>query len=888
MAQARRSSGEPELSTVRQCVASHAESTPDVPAILAPGRAGLSHRDLLAQVDAAAGALRRHGLRPGQRVAVVLPNGPEMAVAFLAASTVCTCAPLNPALRPQEYEFHLADLKAAAVIVPASGDHTAARVARDLDIPVLTLHVDDDVPAGVFRLEPTGEAAGAGAVSGASDVALVLHTSGTTSRPKLVPLTHANLCASARNVVASLALGPRDRCLNVMPLFHIHGLVAALLASVASGGSVVCPPGFDEERFFDWAQEFQPTWYTAVPTMHQAILSRVAAGADRGACRSLRFIRSCSSALPPTAMAGLEGAFGVPVVEAYGMTEASHQMACSPLPPGERKPGSVGLATGTRIAIMNEAGDILSAGETGEIVIRGDSVTAGYEANPQANAAAFTRGWFRTGDEGRLDADGYLYITGRIKEIINRGGEKVSPREVDEALLAHPGVAQAVTFAVPHPRLGEEIAALVVPKDGAPVGELELRRFAAERLAVHKIPRKVIIGDSIPKGPTGKPQRIGLAAQLQDRLTPEFRPPAGPAEQVLAAIWRDLLEMDRVGVDDNFFLSGGTSLLAARLVSRFREETGTEIPLDCVFRYPTIAGLAAVAGAGPSAAAGTPNAQQPWPVVLPVQAGGSRPPFFMVSFGIGWETGPLSRHLGPDQPVYSLRPPPERSEELRRMGAEALAAFYVREMRKVRPHGPYVLGGGCAAGLIAYEMAQQLVREGVAPPPVCLFDVYWPPPGFLPYGPACWLMRLPRTLGLYAAERPRERFVHVCRRSWFWLGKLAGIGRRSTDAETGPLEGDELAGYIRQLAESQPAGIWRYRPLPYPGRVGAFLSADTGVWPFPRQRLRWEAVAGGGFDVVVIPGEHHHALEEPHAAAAARALRRFMDSAGGEAGRRTR
>jgi acyl-CoA synthetase (AMP-forming)/AMP-acid ligase II len=299
-----------------------------------------------------------------------------------------------------------------------------------------------------------------------------------------------------------------------MPPFHIHGLIAAVLATLEAGASVVCTPGFDAMKFFSWLSEFKPTWYTAVPTMHQAILARAARNPEAAAASRLRLIRSSSASLPPQVLAELERVFQAPVVEAYGMSEAAHQMASNPLPPQVRKPGSVGPSGGPEIAIMNEAGDLLAARETGEVVIRGENVTAGYENNPEANRTAFTNGWFRTGDQGFLDEDGYLHLTGRLKEIINRGGEKISPREVDEVLLDHPAVAQVVTFALPHEKLGEEVAAAVVLASGEAPTARELREFAAQRLADFKVPRKFVFLDEIPKGPTGKPQRIGLAKIL--------------------------------------------------------------------------------------------------------------------------------------------------------------------------------------------------------------------------------------------------------------------------------------------------------------------------------------------------------------------------------------
>ena len=487
----------------------------DAPALGAPDRADLTFDGLRDQIARTGEQLNGFGLGRGDGVAIVLPNGAEMAAAFLGVANAATAAPLNPGYRADEFEFYLADLDARAVVVQDGVDSPVREVAQRLGIPLLELQSDDSGPAGTFALSAdiSGAAESPGA-AGPDDVGLVLHTSGTTSRPKIVPLRQRNLAASARNIRETLALTPADRCLNIMPLFHIHGLIAGVLASVGAGGCTWCSPGFNAMQVFAWLRDSQPTWYTAVPTMHQLILTRAARNADILAETDLRFIRSSSSSLPPTVMAELEDTFGAPVIESYGMTEAAHQMSSNPLPPLERKPGSVGLAAGPEIAIMDEDGALLAMGQRGEVVIRGDNVTDGYRSNPDANASAYTRGWFRTGDQGVLDRDAYLTITGRLKEIINRGGEKISPREVDEAILQHPAVAQAVTFAMPHDRLGEEIAAAVVLRDGEDADERAIRRFVAERIADFKTPRKVVILDEIPKGATGKVQRIGLAEKL--------------------------------------------------------------------------------------------------------------------------------------------------------------------------------------------------------------------------------------------------------------------------------------------------------------------------------------------------------------------------------------
>ena len=486
----------------------------DAVALAAHQTPPLTYAGLRALIERTTATLNDLGIGLGDRVAIVLPNGPEMAAAFLCVASAATSAPLNPAYKQDEFEFYLQDLKAKALILEAGSESPALRAAEKLGVALLTLSSERQVGAGAFELSgsPLGAAIRPGPAK-PDDVALILHTSGTTSRPKIVPLHHANIWTSARNIAASLELSENDRALNVMPLFHIHGLIAGLSAPLSRGGAVFCTPGFNALKFFADMEEVKPTWYTAVPTMHQTILTRAGRHKEIIARHPLRFVRSSSSSLPPTVIGELEAAFKCPVIEAYGMTEATHQMASNPLN-GVRKPGSVGVPAGPEIAIMDEAGLLMSPGETGEVVIRGENVTAAYENNPKANGEAFVDGWFRTGDQGVIDADGYLTLTGRLKEIINRGGEKISPREVDEALMDHPAVLQAVAFAVPHPMLGEDVGAAVVLREGLSATEQELGAFLSERLAAFKTPRKILFLAEIPKGATGKLQRIGLAQKL--------------------------------------------------------------------------------------------------------------------------------------------------------------------------------------------------------------------------------------------------------------------------------------------------------------------------------------------------------------------------------------
>ncbi len=477
-------------------------------AIVAQSGLTLTYRQLRDEVMRAAEHLSSCGVRPGDRVAMVYPNSAEAIVLFLAASVAGTAAPLNPSYKREEFAFYLEDTQARVLLVPP-GDFLAAREALPAGGLVIEAGFDT---SGTLRLEPVSQTPSlhnALTEPKDDDVALVLHTSGTTSRPKMVPLRHRNLAASVSNIISCYRLTKDDVSLCVMPLFHVHGLVASTLSTLGSGGTVIVPQRFSPFEFWGLLGEHRVTWYSAVPTIHQMIVGRASHGKPAQAT-SLRFARSCSSSLPPQLMGELENLLDVPVLEAYGMTEASHQMASNPLPPGSRRPGSVGIGTGVEITILDEQGNFLPVGAVGEVAVRGPNVMNGYVANPAATEAAFSGDWFRTGDQGTMDHEGYLTLQGRIKELINRGGEKIAPREIDEVLTRHPAVAEAVTFGMPHKTWGEEVAAAVVLK--GEVEKRDLADFCRQHLADFKIPRQFFFVDDIPRTSTGKIQRRHVAA----------------------------------------------------------------------------------------------------------------------------------------------------------------------------------------------------------------------------------------------------------------------------------------------------------------------------------------------------------------------------------------
>jgi acyl-CoA synthetase (AMP-forming)/AMP-acid ligase II len=564
--------------TIPAWLSVHAESQPEHEALVARAGVTSSYRSLAERAAGIVDLLVQHQISSEARVAVVMAASANAVVALLGTIAHCTCAPLNPALTEHEYEFELEDLGIVAILVEEGQSTAAIAVARRRGVAIVTLPADPDARA------PTGGARRF--VVPPERVAIVLHTSGTTAKPKIVPLTHEMLARSAASVVEALTLVPADRYLGIMPLYHIHGL-ATLFGAVAAGCTVIAPRGFEPSQFWDIVRHTDPTWYSAAPTIHQGILRASAELAQTPRAR-LRFVRSASAALPISTIEQLERLFGVPVVEFYGMTEASDQICTNPRPPGVRKPGSVGRPV---------PGIELTLSESGEILIRGKAIIREYENNPVANSASFVDGWFRTGDLGHRDADDYVYLTGRAKEIINRGGEKISPREIDEVLMRHPGVHQAVAFAIPHPTLGEAVGAAIVLKPGGSVAADELRRFASQYLAEFKIPQEVVFADTLPKGATGKLQRIGLAKHFAAQLARRANDvglgdddlPRGETERAIAAAWRSILKLEQVARTDNFFALGGDSLLATMMVSRASQQLGAMVTPEMVFAHPRLA-----------------------------------------------------------------------------------------------------------------------------------------------------------------------------------------------------------------------------------------------------------------------------------------------------------
>jgi acyl-CoA synthetase (AMP-forming)/AMP-acid ligase II/thioesterase domain-containing protein len=824
-----------------------------------------------------------------------------MITTFLVVAARGAAAPLNPSLDESAFASSLSKIRPRALILQRGLDSPARGAAERLAVPVIELLPAPDGMAGEFTLDgerlPPPVAAG---LSGPHDVALILSTSGTTGRSQVVPLTHRNICSAAENTSAALGLTSSDRCLNVMPLFHGHGLIVGALASMIAGGGVMCTSGFDASMFFGRLDGYRPTWYTAVPAIHRAILAEAPRHPDIVARSRLRFIRSASAPLPLSVMTDLESTFTALVTEGYGLTEAL-QLTNTPLDARKRKPGSLGITGNSEVAIMDEADRILEPNQLGEIVCRGPVLMSGYDEDAEANRRSFVKGWFRTGDLGYLDPDGHLYMTGRAKEIINRGGEKVSPQEVDDVLLGCAQVLDAATFAMPHANLGEEIAVAVVLRSGAALREADIREFAARHLPAFKVPRKILIVDQIPKSPTGKVQRTHLAKKLgllgpprdPGRRAP-FVAPRSPLEHQLAAIWEELFDLSPIGASDDFFDLGGDSLTGATLMTAIEAACHRVLPPAVLLEASTVARLAS------RILHEDDGFNEP---LTGLRASGARTPLFFVhnDHGRGLYTYNLAHNLQTDRPVYAIHLH-GLAERTLPATVEAIAADRIRAIRAVRPHGPYALGGHCNGGFVALEIAHQLRASGERVELVALVDTPAPSPTRRALHKAVSALaawrRLPPAKGteLYlrlvtsyeplvwwtAYYRDRLRVLAtsgVTAQREFVLHHLAEVARHVTallglrEASQPGAQHDPAA--MARTEDAYRQAIRRYVPAPYAGPVVLFLAEEL---PANRTDLGWSRRLLPHLNVVVIPGDHHTCITR-HVGAFAARLEEVMQNA---------
>ena len=809
---------------------SQAELRPFAIAIEHDGKPLFSYAALAKRVEGL--SQRLHGLGVSasgkrSRVGMVLPNGPDMSIALLAVTRLGVALPFNPVYTAAEFEAYFDETGIEFLLTRRDAAAAAIEVAGKLGLPVLYLEElgggDERAAAGICEPLP-------------DDVAMVLLTSGSTGRAKRVPLSHRNVCTSARDVCRSMSLSPADRCLSMWEQFHIGGLVDLLIAPLHSGGTVIATSGFDAAEFFRLLAASKPTWFQGVPATLGELVFHAGRNAIEPAGSSLRLLRSVAAALSPALMQELETLFGVPVIQTFGMTEAGPLISATRLPPAIRKPGSVGTSCGPEIAVMGPAQQRLGAGDTGEIAVRGENVFAGYEDDAEANAAAFRAGWFYTGDTGYVDADGHLFLTGRTKEMINRGGEKVNVREVDDALLQHEAVAEAAAFPIKHRTLGEEVAAAVALKPARVASEADLRQFLAPRLSAFKVPRRIFFLERLPRNAVGKIDRLALAKSASEQAGAESSGSGGELSEIeaqIAAIWARELGVQRVGLDENFFELGGDSLSGLRVFLAIETIIGRPLPPEAMTDLTTVRAMARSASEAASAplAQGAQSASELGneqyrsivaimamgriPTVRPGSAlkvmnpAGTRTPMIWCFNSPATEMMALGKYHDPDQPLYGLF----SGGRIFDRGDETLleiARLYVAEILEQFPTGPLVIGGNCQGGRVAFMLANMLKDAGREVEALCCLD--FAQPNLATYDG--------RVLLTFGKQSARRFYSHIRwgRPGWENAFRTPPTVVWITGSHGGFFRGDTISSFVRALE------AFMRRDAKVPGTLDEFSS----------------------------------------------------------------
>ena len=699
-------------STIGAEIRHRAELQPEHPAVVASGFAPLSYRELQHLIDEVRAGLRSAGFDRTARIVIAMRNGPQAALAIVAVTCAAICIPLDPRQSLSEIEARFVALRPDAVLLVKGADSAARRVAERKDIRIIEAIQSKDGTIGLSIAEPGTSNAAVPHESDDPDApAFILQTSGTAAEPKLIPTSHRNMLTAAARVQAWFDLTPQDRCLSVSPVFYAHGLHVTVFAPLLSGGTVAFPIDASKFDYSEWFGALKPTWYSAGPTLHRLVFDHIKPRADAKAVHALRFVLSGGAPLPRDVLEGLQHAFGVPVVEHYGSSEAM-QICSNLLPPGRSKPGTVGVPWPDTIRIVGDDGRRLPSGEQGEILVGGPAVVSGYLDATELNRGRFVNGWFKTGDIGSLDEDGFLTLHGRKDDLINRGGEKISPAEIDNALARHPAVAEAAAFAVPHSRLGEDVAAAVVLRRGMTATPVELREYLQEQVASFKVPRRIVLRDQLPRGQTGKVMRRRLAECLEEMTAAGTQIAAPRSIEDMAVdsnlviqlteIWERLLKTAPLSLDDDFFENGGDSLLAMEMLVELERLTGRTIPSAILFEAPTIGQLARKFSESDYLN------QKPTPLIR-LNANGSQPPLvFFVHGQPDYSEIMLARLLGADRPLLLVAPHGLGDEPVPPT-IEAIAADRLPLILDAQPEGPYRLFGHCFQGIVAFEVARLLV-----------------------------------------------------------------------------------------------------------------------------------------------------------------------------------
>jgi acyl-CoA synthetase (AMP-forming)/AMP-acid ligase II/thioesterase domain-containing protein/acyl carrier protein len=846
-----------EQNSIGRVIKRYCELRPDDTAVVVSAYRPLTYGELQSVIEQIRTDLRMAGFGREARIAIAFPSGPHAALAIVAVACSCVAAPLNPKQTLAEVEACLSVLRPDAVLLLQGGDSAARRIAVREGWAII-----EGVPVkgsilGLRLVAPPATAVAPADEPAPEGPAFILQTSGTTAEPKLIPFSHSNMLAAAARLRAWFGLSPQDRCLSVSPVFYSHGLKVTVFTPLLTGGTVAFPANASKFDYSEWFDALRPTWYSASPTLHRLIFDQTKSRTDANAMHSLRFVLSGGAPLPPDIREGLEHTLGVPVVEHYGSSEAAQISANLP-PPGRSKPGTSGIPWPDTVMIVDENGGQLPAGGQGEILVCGPTVMSGYLEAPDLNQESFSNGWLRTGDIGSLDEEGFLTLHGRKKDLINRGGEKVWPIEVDNALMGHPAVAEAAAFAVPHPRLGEDVAAVVTLRPGMTTTPTELRKYLSERLTPFKVPRRISVTDQLPKGKTGKVSRRLLSetfgTSTVDLPTPVSESNDGLQSQLIEICER-LLNISPVTLDDDFFEKGGDSLLALELLGNIEQLTGQKIPTSILFEATTVRKLAQKLSEADTVSV-EPVAQ--------ISENGREVPliFFHGDTGGGHYVKRLAKLLGSDQPIVVVAPHGLDGKSIPG-SVEAMAADRFPLIMAAQPHGPYRLCGYCVGGLVAFEVARMLVAAGNKVEMVAMIDTPTisarrSVQGFFSS------LGLARSMGGLPVERVIARLWYYATRierlsnlpapqQWTWVKtRLRTLVRSKNDLTD--LSPSDMRYQAIKLSLQNEMALSRYCPAPLSVPVIHFsVEFDPKAW----RRISPE------LEIIKLTGDHYGVVADP-------------------------
>ena len=854
-------------------------------AIAVPGRTPLTYQMLRGHIAGIVKTLNSMGYGKNDRFIAVLPNGPEAALAFVSIAAGFTYVPLNPLMSATDYEYAIETIKPVAVIVQKGEDNPIKAIASKHNIPLINLVPTEDGHAGMFSLDGGNKASKTpGGFAGPENIALILSTSGTTSKPKVVPIKHSNLCASALNYINAFELTEKDHILDAMPMYHVQGLCNLLFNTLVAGGKVTCLRRFESKEFLSVIREIKPTCYSAAPAINRQILEQAKAEGMAPGTVKLRFIRSAGAAIPDSLRLELEALFDAPVLDSYGMTE-SPIITTNPMPPLPRKSNSVGLPQGVEISIISDKGEALKFSDIGEICMKGPSVMGGYDNNPEANASSFINGWFKSGDMGYIDGDGYLFITGRKKELINKGGEKISPYEIEKALATHSAVIDSAAFPIASDTMGEEVCMAVIPASGSQVTPEELRGYLSDRLSFHKVPSYIFLVDEIPKsGPIKKVQRSTLHKSFEKKikemketraqtatLSREF---SNETERQLAGIWAEMLGWQPAANDD-FFALGGDSLKVVRVFTAIENTFGVKLSINTIFRAPTIQGMASIIISNQNAMKdGRPgdtivdvNKDQ----IIPLNPKGTNAKKLPV-FCLNAISGNLMHYqniissLSEDRPVYGVQ-----QSDIDGTGGslEEMAKSCVRAMKTAQPSGPYCLFGHSYAGMLSFEVAKQLINGGDEVKFLGILDQpaereFWSAKNMFSLQYMTTFCRQSPGLFWHILHQSNERKVKEVKWFFRWCLLVTSIIKED---HPGWID-DTMDGHIRELAVQNFRRLVEYRPQEYKGKITLFSAVSREdiryLLSMSYPDMGWKKYAKG-VDTVYLDCLHNTIIEKPYA-----------------------